>query len=385
MGLAAMLSRSLRDRARIVLTAELDPVFVSTIGSNYAFFAQHIGSPQQIPPVLHPTDVGSSALLEQLRALQEEHGNVTLLLAGPPCQGFSKSNVRSRDHHNPLNLQAFHVVACIQVAKPQVAIIENVPGIQTMASSRDTRISVSTDIEQQLRVLGYHVGTFLLNAADYGVPQHRVRSFTIAVRNNLLPDMSLSSLVPAPRYGPGRQSRWLTVADALSDLPSILSGATTVAMPYPTPACSDYQSNIRRHSPAIFDHVGSKHSAYVTERFAAIPQGGNWQSIRQTLGNYSKPDNTHNNIYRRLDEQQPAPTIGNFRKSMTVNPWANRGLSLREAARLQSLPDWLRFFPDTPARHAGHLKGLSSRQQQIGNAVCFLLTQALVDHLFSNA
>jgi DNA (cytosine-5)-methyltransferase 1 len=123
----------------------------------------------------------------------------------------------------------------------------------------------------------------------------------------------------------------------------------------------------------------------VIDRFASILQGENWRVIRSKLRNYSDPDNTHENIYKRLDERLPAGTIGNFRKAMTIHPRQDRGLSLREAARLQSLPDWLRFFPDEPELYRRQLRGLSWRQQQIGNAVCFLLTQKLIAHLFSHA
>jgi DNA (cytosine-5)-methyltransferase 1 len=123
----------------------------------------------------------------------------------------------------------------------------------------------------------------------------------------------------------------------------------------------------------------------VLDRYRAIPAGGNWTAIRQKLRNYSNPDNTHTNIYHRLDPTKPSKTIGNFRKAMTIHPWEDRGLSLREAARLQSIPDWLRFFSDQSEIYRGQLRGLGARQQQVGNAVCFRLTSELVSHLFRDA
>jgi DNA (cytosine-5)-methyltransferase 1 len=89
------------------------------------------------------------------------------------------------------------------------------------------------------------------------------------------------------------------------------------------------------------------------------------------LVSHQTTDFTHNtpncrNLYLRLDENKPSPTVGNFRKSMFIHPTEDRGLSLREAARLQSFPDWYRFKG-----------GISSAQQQIGNATPPLLAKAI--------
>ncbi|MFQ5472211.1 MAG: DNA cytosine methyltransferase, partial [Dehalococcoidia bacterium] len=79
------------------------------------------------------------------------------------------------------------------------------------------------------------------------------------------------------------------------------------------------------------------------------------------------------NIYRRLEWDKPAITIGHYRKSMLVHPDQNRGLSLREACRLQSFPDWFRFA----GTHDGRPGGLVHKQQQLANAVCPLVSKAI--------
>ena len=127
----------------------------------------------------------------------------------------------------------------------------------------------------------------------------------------------------------------------------------------------------------VLDHVTSRHADYVIDRYRRIPQGGNWESIRDSLTNYADASRTHSNIYRRLTWRQPSITIGHYRKSMLVHPSQARGLSLREASRLQSFPDWFRFAgkPD------GGAGGLMHKQQQLANAVCPLVTKAIAEFM----
>jgi site-specific DNA-cytosine methylase len=115
----------------------------------------------------------------------------------------------------------------------------------------------------------------------------------------------------------------------------------------------------------------------VHERYRCIPQGGNWEDITEALTNYSDVERTHSNIYRRLSWREPSITIGHYRKSMLVHPSQNRGLSLREAARLQSFPDWFRFIGTVN----GDSGGLMHKQQQLANAVCPLVTKSLAEFL----
>jgi site-specific DNA-cytosine methylase len=97
------------------------------------------------------------------------------------------------------------------------------------------------------------------------------------------------------------------------------------------------------------------------------------------LTNYAAVDRTHSNIYRRLSWDEPSITIGHYRKSMIVHPSQNRGLSLREAARLQSFPDWFRFA----GSQNGADGGLMHKQQQLANAVCPLVSRAIAEFLLN--
>jgi site-specific DNA-cytosine methylase len=110
----------------------------------------------------------------------------------------------------------------------------------------------------------------------------------------------------------------------------------------------------------LFDHYTTLHQGYVIDRFREIPEGRNWEAIREQMTTYNSEtiDNTHRNIYRRLRRDMPANTISHYRKSMVIHPSEDRGLSFREACRLQSFPDWFRF---------SGIRG--AQQQQLANAV----------------
>jgi site-specific DNA-cytosine methylase len=387
MGLASVLTPELKQRARIALVAEIDRAYLDTIALNYDYFATHIGSRDQLPAAqIEPIDLTTRSSMNTLKSIISQAGEVALLLAGPPCQGFSTSNRMSRNLANPMNAIALRTIDAVRATQPKIAIIENVPGIQTIESSSLAGHTVADHITVALRRSGYGVSTVLLNAADFGVPQHRMRSFTIAVHRSIGEYFDLSNLAPNPTHGPGTGRAYRTVREAFSDLPSIRNGETELSVRYPGPAESNLQRELRRFSHAIYDHVTTKHSRLVLGRFRSIPAGNNWRAIRSRLTNYAEPNNTHNNIYQRLDPAKPSRTIGNFRKAMTIHPWEHRGLSIREAARLQTLPDWMRFFHDgNEIYRGGVLKGLGIRQQQVGNAVCFRLTSTLISHLFANA
>jgi DNA (cytosine-5)-methyltransferase 1 len=96
------------------------------------------------------------------------------------------------------------------------------------------------------------------------------------------------------------------------------------------------------------------------------------------MDNYKDISRTHSNIYRRLKWREPSITIGNYRKSMIIHPTQHRGLSLREATRLQSLPDWFTFCGSLDDSSPN---GIMHKQQQLANAVSFLLTLSIAKYI----
>jgi len=138
-------------------------------------------------------------------------------------------------------------------------------------------------------------------------------------------------------------------------------------LPYRRGKHSDYSRKMRNGTKRSMQNYVSQNEDYVLERYKYIKPGENWQAIPiELMQNYANRDNCHSGIYRRLDPNKPSVVISNYRKNMLIHPYQNRGLSVREAARLQSFPD--DFIFEGTITHV---------QQQIGNAVPPLLAEVI--------
>ena len=178
---------------------------------------------------------------------------------------------------------------------------------------------------------------------------------------------------PAPQWTGSDDWPYRTVADAIGDLPEIPNGHRNLEVP----RLLKGSDRAEEGSHPIFDHITSRHAEYVLDRFRKIRPGENWTAFREMMSNYSKRDSTHSNIYRRLEWNKPSVTLGHYRKSMLIHPSQDRGLSLREAMRLQSFPDWYRIWG-----HEDSLAiGLDRKQQQLANAVPPILAKAVAERI----
>jgi site-specific DNA-cytosine methylase len=276
----------------------------------------------------------------------------------------------------------------VERLNPPVFLMENVQGIVWTATNGNgnARASVVEHVLAKMQRAGYLVFPKLLDAVWYGVPQYRTRFFVLGIRKDVgyrAEDFGAWGPFPAPTHGPATPSPCITVRDAIADLPRIGNGHDLDELAYSEPSPTELTENLylrlmRVHAPRhrILDHITSRHADYVVERYKRIPAGGNWESIAKMMSNYADVQRTHSNIYRRLVWDQPSITIGHYRKSMLVHPRQDRGLSLREAARLQSFPDWFRFAGSVDGEG-----GLIHKQQQLANAVCPRIAQALASFI----
>ena len=174
---------------------------------------------------------------------------------------------------------------------------------------------------------------------------------------------------------PEKQEKVYTVADAISDLPVLANGQMEEKISYALPLskASEYAQMMRRGSKSAKQNYVSRNADYVIERYKYIGQGENWKAIpTELMQNYKDRTNCHSGIYKRLLPNKPSVVISNYRKNMLIHPWQDRGLSVREAARLQSFPDTFIF------------KGtIMHIQQQIGNAVPPLLAKAIFQQIMN--
>jgi DNA (cytosine-5)-methyltransferase 1 len=280
-----------------------------------------------------------------------------VLFGGPPCQGFSTSNQKTRTLTNSQNWLFTEFIRITKSLLPDWVVFENVKGILETAEG----LFVEQLIEE-LESLGYTINAGILNAMNFGVPQSRSRFFAIANRHGVRTKLPEKHTKPSP-----------TTWDALSDLPNLSVGASECRKKYKSKAQSDYSKMMRGNLTSCSNHLVTRNAHYVIERYKYIPPGGNWENIPQELmTNYKDYKRCHTGIYRRLKPDEPSVVIGNFRKNMLIHPHEDRGLSVREAARLQSFPDYFEF------------KGsIGFQQQQVGNAVPPLLAKAVFDQIQS--
>lgn len=276
-----------------------------------------------------------------------------VVFGGPPCQGFSTSNQRTRTADNPNNWLFEEFIRIVKMYSPDWVVFENVQGII------DTENGLF--VEKLLKIfrrLGYTATYKVLNAADYGVPQKRSRFFLIASKHGIE--------FKFPEKISGHQ---ITVKEALCDLPRLSNGWYNDIMPYLCESKSDYSRHMRKRLNKSANHLVTRNSLLVLERYKYVPQGGNWEDIPNSLmKNYADRSRCHTGIYHRLEFDKPSVVLGNYRKNMLIHPTEHRGLSVREAARLQSFPDWFEF------------KGsIGFQQQQVGNAVPPLLAKQVFE------
>lgn len=391
MGLGFFLANQ-RPQINLLYSGEVHPVYAETLRINHQELGMWPGNEGMLPRDTRAVDLRSPEAKEEAMAAVVRADGVDIMIGGPPCQGFSSANRHSWHGGNPHNLLIDTYLSYVAQLQPRIFVMENVQGIVSSpkAGQEDSSLSVLDYFAQQMTQAGYLVFPKLLDASLYGAPQRRNRCFIVGVHQSLgwgKGDFDSWGPFPKPSHGPGTGRRLVTVEEAILDLPRIGNGEMSQRQLYsePTPEVLHKNAFLQMmrqgaETGVVTDHVTSRHAEYVIERFRKIPTGGNWRNIQDQLTNYANAGRTHSNIYRRLDPEQPSVTIGHYRKSMIVHPYQDRGLSLREAARLQSFPDWFRF--------AGVVKGekgqdaLGHKQQQLANAVCPLVTKALAQNLF---
>jgi DNA (cytosine-5)-methyltransferase 1 len=299
----------------------------------------------------HPETTLLQTDVRALTALpRSPDGAFSVFFGGPPCQGFSTSNQRTRNGANDGNWLYEHFFRIADGIRPEWIVFENVRGVL------DTdRGSFVKRVFDRLVKMRYLFAYGLLNAADFGVPQERERFFVVATRLGFMP------MMPRPRIG-----RKITVRDAIWDLPTLANGASNPKLPYralPRP----YARQLRGMLTECCGHLVSRNAPRIIERYKCIKAGGNWEQIPiEMMGNYKDSTRCHTGIYRRLRWDQPSVVIGNFRKNMLIHPSEHRSLSVREAARIQSFPDAYKF-----------LGSIGFQQQQVGNAVPPILARAV--------
>lgn len=311
-----------------------------------------------------------------------ERQQLSAIIGGPPCQGFSR-NVPAgyRYLNDPQNLLYITYIEFVREFKPKYVVIENVPEILNAYKG-----IVKKEIIKLLESLGYKVTIMSLNAAFYGVPQTRKRAFFIGCLNgenietpkethygnvkNL--NTSNNQLLIDNRLKP-----LVTVREAISDIPHLEAGDEYPKKKYPQKANSTYQKLLRKNSKTLVNHVARKLSAVQMLRAKSLKEGQDARDLPKELA----PKKHYSGAYGRLYWDRPCRTITKWvfhpGSGRFFHPTQDRTITIREAARLHSYPDRFHF-----------LGSYTKMAAQIGESVPPLLAKKIAssikDHYFQN-
>ena len=308
----------------------------------------------------------------------QQLGVLDVVCGGPPCQGFSTAN-RQRLIDDPRNRLYRDYLSVLSILRPKFFVIENVRG---MAARID---DISRDISDFMGP-HYKFAYAFLNAADFGVPQNRKRFFLVANRIGVSPERVFEGLKVLPK---GR------LGDALAGLPELGTNAhrnrsdiENDTVGYKIRLETDVHTNeyvkkinneisrkpILSNRKWTLNHRNRFNNDRDVEIFKRLPPGGDslHESIRDIMP-YKNRDHIFKDKYYRLRDDAPCKTITSHMKldcNMYIHPNQARGLSAREAARVQSFPDdfLLRGSPN-------------HWYTQIGNAVPVLLARTLAENI----
>jgi DNA (cytosine-5)-methyltransferase 1 len=359
---------------RLVAALDRDPVSIRTYWLNH---------PEVLDNRLVSGDI-TKLRPGELRRLAGRR--IDVLLGAPPCQGFSAVGFRSKRARTGYRLAADRrndlwkeMVRAARELQPRLVVMENVPGMN-FARHREN-LSYLGAAARELQRLGFRTRIWRLNAAAFGVPQHRLRHFLVACRDGEVPeaprgehidhlgrDIDVDAL-PA-----------LRLDDALFDLPPRAAGKGTAVDAWEgTPTMDDPRRRrylgkhgLHRPGPIIYNHFVRYHNARDLQLYRLLRPGEDSvhaieQHGRGDLMRYRR--DVFDDKYYKLKPDWPSKTIvAHLAKDGNgyVHPHQNRSITVREAARLQSFHDRY-IFCGAP----------TDQWVQVGNAVPPLLAQAI--------
>lgn len=273
-----------------------------------------------------------------------ENFGCDVLLGGPPCQGFSTHRIKDAGVNDPRNALLLRYFEYVRFLRPTFFLVENVPGLLWPRHEKYLEAFYELAASAEYGVLEPQV----LNARDYGVPQNRRRVFILGYDRRKLATSPVWP--PAPSHVPPNSD---------SDLPVWVPAAVAFEK---APLNGD------------LNNIHMQHGRELLEAFSRTPPNGGSRSESGRMLPCHQNHTGHKDVYGRIDPSRPGPTMTtaciNPSKGRFVHPTEHHGITLRQAARLQSFPDWYNFEG-----------GLMAGGIQVGNAVPVDLARALLEPL----
>ncbi len=331
---------SMDNNFKVLMANEFDPTIANAYSMNHPDVKMFVGDIKNLNE-------------EKIKELIGKE-KVDLVVGGPPCQSYSTLGKRRLDDRANLFLEYCRV---LEILKPKAFVYENVTGLLSMDNKQ-----LFPFIKQTFSKLGYRLYHKVLNAADFGVPQLRERVILVGTLGQKEFEF------PNPTHGGGIFLKpYVTVEDAISNLPSLKSGES--ADNYTILPKNDYQTLIQ-DTERLSDHESPKNNDKLINLMKALPDGGSKKDLPHGI----RPQSGFGNTYAKMWWKKPAPTItrnfGTPSSSRCIHPTQSRALTTREGARLQSFPDSYIFSGSR-----------SMKNLQIGNAVPPLLSLVITKQI----
>lgn len=281
---------------------------------------------------------------------------VDVIVGGPPCQSYSTLGKRKMDDRANLFMQYKRV---LEILRPKAFIFENVVGILSMDKGK-----LFAQMKSEFEDIDYTLQYKVLDAVNYGVPQHRERVILVGFKgiNNFI--------YPAPTHGDGLKP-YVTLKDALGDLPVLKSGEKNTR--YITGTTNEFLEFVRKNAgDSVEEHCAPKNGEHLIKIMQTLKDGQSKNDLPEDI----RPKSGYGNTYAKLWWDRPSTTITrNFAcpsSSRCIHPRDSRAMSIREGARLQSFPDDYKFYGSD-----------GMKRLEIGNAVPPLLSVAVAKQMLA--
>ncbi|MBD2165359.1 DNA cytosine methyltransferase [Calothrix membranacea FACHB-236] len=354
----------------VLASVEIDPIHCAIHEFNFPFWT-----------VLCQSVVDTTG--EEIRKRSQiGDREIDVVISGSPCQGFSLIGKRAVD--DPRNSLVFHFQRLVLELQPKFFVMENVRGI-TIGEHKQILQNLISEFQSQ----GYQVeeNYQILNAAHYGVPQARERLFLLGAREDIAlpkypqPITQIAKLHKSVKPNSSPLPMSPTVLDAIGDIPEVenydeLLSQDSVLAEYGKPSnyarllrcietlANNYSYPRKFNSQILSSSFRTKHSDATRERFAATVQGE-----REPISRFHKlhPSGVCNTLRAGTDMYR-----GSFTSPRPIHPFTPRCITVREAARLHSYPDWFRF-------HITKWHGF----RQVGNSVPPYLAKSIASEIIN--